>query len=401
MKTSFRQWLLLVAVLSMSSPLFAQHRCGISVKNSLRYLAPHSDGRDADPTVVKISENPGRETVWVQYFFSLSDAVRIVRTDDSGHSWRPDPTFHETSVIHSENLSVVYKKKQDHLLQKSLDGGIHWTDCKFNVNGLSAHRFADASLHDRRGTLIFSLSAIDPRNPATLYGTFSVEVKASGEMNLKSASLPGVYVSRDAGDNWAMFAPGLRGDEANELTQLGISTSNPQIMVGHATSGVVITRDGGKTWLPVGQQTDLERPTDLAGRKEALERAAKRGLVAAYGLYPPMTHLKVQQIAFQPGDSKVIYLLTNKGLYKTVDSGRGWNLVYVSKPYAGKPPLLYGIKSLFLDPSDANRLYLGTLDKVFVSDDGGCHFRTFFDWHSFNGNHGARPVERGRANLAP
>lgn len=385
-----RRWLFLIAVLALASPLLAQRECGLPVKNNLQYLGPHSEGGGPDPAVVKISENGGREAVWVQYFFSRSDAVRIVRTDDSGRSWQPDANFHETSVLHSENLSVVYRTKQDGLLQKSSDGGIHWSDCKFNVNGFSAQHFAATASHDEHGVLNFSLSAISPRTPSTIYGTFGVTVPT------KFAPLSGVYVSRDAGDNWVMFAPGLRGDDANELTQLGISPSNPQMMIGHATSGMVMSEDGGKTWLPVGQQADLERPADLAGRKEGLETAAKRGLVAAYGLYPRMTHLKVQQVAFQPGNSRVIYLLTNKGLYKTVDSARSWKLVYVPKPYVGKPPLLYGITSLFLDPSDANRLYLGTLDKVLVSDDAGCHFRTFFDWHTSRANHEARSRAIGR-----
>lgn len=384
MKMLLNPWLLLIALLSMASPLLAQRKCGLPVKNNLQYLGPHSEGGDPDPVVVRISKNGGHETVWVQYFFSRSDAVRIARTDDSGHSWRPDFKFHEMSAMHSQNLSVVYRRKQDGLLQRSSDRGIHWTDCKFNVNGLSAHHFATSSVHDERAILHFDLSAIDPRNPATLYGSFRAEVKASGKTNLKYAVLPGVYVSRDAGDNWAIFAPSLRVGETNEHTQLGINPSNPQVMVGHATSGVVISRDGGKNWLPVGQQAELEEPANLAGRKEGLTALSKRGLVAFHGMHPPMTHLKIRQIVFRPGDRKVIYLVTNKGLYKTVDSAKSWDLVYV-----GNPPLLYGIKSLFLDRSDAERLYLGTRDRVLVSEDGGCHFRPFFDWATYIGKNEA------------
>jgi hypothetical protein len=392
MKMPSRTRLLLLAVLLLPSPLSSQCKCGIPVKNDLQYIGPHSEGGDPDPSVARISEHDGRMTVWVQYFFSRSDATHAVRTRDGGRTWQPDPQFHETPFLHSETLSVVYKASQNGLLQRSLDNGVHWVECKFNVNGLSPQRFAATASHNDRGILNFSLSTIDPRTPATIYGNFWVGIGPKVDAETYSGSpvaLPGVYVSHDAGDTWTMFAPDLRSLTANEMTQLGIDPSNPQKMIGHARSGMVITTDGGKTWQPVGQQSELEIPAELRGRKEALEALVKSGGTSFAPLHPDIAHLLIQQVAFQPGNSNVIYLVTNKGLYKSADSARTWCLIYT-----GTPPLLFGIRSLFFDPEDANRLYVGTAKTVLVSDDGGCHFRTFFDWDTYIGKHNGRPVPK-------
>jgi photosystem II stability/assembly factor-like uncharacterized protein len=149
-------------------------------------------------------------------------------------------------------------------------------------------------------------------------------------------------------------------------------------MIGHGLSGPVMTTDGGKSWVAVGEQADLEAPAELKGRREAL---AKRSDGASIPLYPEFSYLALLQIDFQPGNSDVIYLLTNKGLYKTEDSGHTWRLTY-----AGAPSY-FELNSLWIDPEKPTRLFLGTRDKVLSSEDSGCHFRTLFDSNKFALHH--------------
>jgi hypothetical protein len=245
------------------------------------------------------------------------------------------------------------------------------------VNGLGAQQFALKVAHNDRAALGFSLSAIHPNDPATIYGIFTVgriPSKTYPGNYEKVIVLPGVYVSHDAGDHWSIFAPNLRGLNPNERTQLGIDPSDPNRMIGHGKSGLVMTMDGGKSWSPVGQQADLEAPAELKGRREEL---ARRKDGASIPLYPEFTYLALLQVEFQPGNSNVIYLVTNKGLYKTEDSARTWRLIY------GGKPSYFEINSLWIDRENPSRLFLGTRDKVLVSEDGGCHFKTLFDWNRF------------------
>jgi len=245
------------------------------------------------------------------------------------------------------------------------------------VNGLNVSEFAKNPVGSQRATVHFGFAAVNPQNPATIYGTFSLRDPYNSQPAQQSVDLPGLYVSYDSCDNWTVFAPNLKADRPDERALLGIDPSNPDRMIGHAKSGLVLTMDGGKSWSPVGQQADLEAPAELKGRREDL---AKRNDGASIALYPEFTYLALLQVEFQQGNSNVIYLVTNKGLYKTEDSSRTWRLIY-----AGAPSY-YELNSLFIDPKNPNRLFVGTRDRILISEDGGCRFRTFFDWKTFVGD---------------
>ena len=302
--------------------------------------------------------------------------TRAVRSEDGGATWEQDPTHRETGFLNSEDALVVYRSKNHDVLERSQDSGIHWTECRLNVDGMSGSQFAQKAAGTQHVTLHFGFVAVSPRNANTIYGTFSVWVQQNSQPNApqKSLDLPGIYVSYNSGDNWTLFAPELRGNRPDERGVLGIDPSDPNRMIGHGKSGLVMTSDGGKSWSPVGQQADLEAPAELKGRGEEL---ARREYGASIPLHPGFTYLAVLQFEFQRGDQNIIYLVTNKGLFKTSDSGRTWRLIY-----AGKPSY-YELNSLTIDPNNPNQLFLGTRDTVLISEDGGCHFHDFFDASKF------------------
>lgn len=393
---SWQNFLLLLSLL-LSSRAFSARQCGAPPRNNMLYESMPSEGNGPEPRVARISKQNNREVIWITYSYtppnSRDDVTRVVRSQNGGRTWQPDPQYSETGFLNSEKATVVYKSKKDGLLSKSLDGGVHWIECQFNVNGLSAQQFASKVAQDDHAALAFNLSAIHPHDPATIYGTFTVgriRSKTYPGTYGKAIDLPGVYVSHDAGDHWSIFAPNLRGMNPNERTHLGIAPSDPNRMIGRGESGLVMTMDGGKSWSPVGQQADLEAPAELKGRREEL---ARRPDGASIPLYPEFTYLAVLQIEFQHGSTNVIYLVTNKGLYKTEDSARTWRLIY-----AGAPSY-YELNSLLIDRENPSRLFLGTRDKVLISEDGGCHFRTLFDWNRFVRNHS--PLPRATATIKP
>lgn len=102
-------------------------------------------------------------------------------------------------------------------------------------------------------TLSIALAAVDPGNPRTLYGCVEALVMPAEyeKTQLEPKRLPGMYVSRDGGDNWAMFTEKLRGFAPEGFCRLGISPSNPNLMFGQGTAGIIRSSDAGKTWSPM------------------------------------------------------------------------------------------------------------------------------------------------------
>ena len=88
--------------------------------------------------------------------------------------------------------------------------------------------------------------------------------------------LPGMYVSEDAGDSWVPFS-----SELIPGSVLVISPSNPAIRIGVAADGPVITRDGGKTWQPVGEQSALMAPAYSVDEAEVNRAARELGVTPA------------------------------------------------------------------------------------------------------------------------
>jgi hypothetical protein len=345
------------------------------------YFSIPGDREFPEPAVVKISDKIGHPAIWIKYYEPGAKGNKAVtyflKSENGGRSWIRDLQPQNSQELNSEESQIIYKANTADLLDSSRDGGRHWTSSRFDVDGMSAVQFARKIGNNTPATLHFGLAGINPQNRANIYGSFSVWVPSQSDLDIqvKTIDLPGIYVSYDAGDDWAMFAPNLRGNTPNETARLGIDPSDPKRMIGHGLSGLVITIDGGKSWSPVGQQTELESPADIRGRKEGL---ASRGASGAdLPLHPKFAYLTVRQIAFQPGDGNIIYVVSNKGLFKSADGARSWCLVFSGDHR------LFELNSLIFDPGQPNRLYIGGRNSIWISEDRGCSFNKFFDWGEY------------------
>jgi photosystem II stability/assembly factor-like uncharacterized protein len=326
-----------------------------------------------EPAVVNLSAE-GDPTVWVEYSESASqgDDERVIRSDDQGATWQLEPRFREAKFLNSANSAIVYRSSDTGLLDRSQDKGVHWESSRFIVTGLPASRFAAITAKTSSATLHFGFAGINPQNSSEIYGTMSVWIPSASDPHTqrKTIDMPGIYVSRDTGDSWTMFAPNLRGYSPSEPPRLGIDAANPRSMIGHGISGLVMTTDGGKSWNAVVQQAEMESPVLIQGRREGL---AKLGRDARQSpLYPVFTYLLVRQIEFVPNDG--IYVVANKGLFKSSDGARSWRLIFDDDRRLG------ALSSLTPYSRHPGNIYLNSRTAVWFSGDGGCHFRKFFDW---------------------
>jgi hypothetical protein len=81
--------------------------------------------------------------------------------------------------------------------------------------------------------------------------------------------------------------------------------------------------------------------------------------------------LLVRQITFVPGDG--IYVVANKGLFKSLDGARSWRLIFDDSRHLGS------LNALTPNRSRPGNIYLSGREAIWFSGDGGCHFRKFFD----------------------
>ncbi len=158
----------------------------------------------------------------------------------------------------------------------------------------------------------------------------------------------GLYKSKDGGNSWQRIFKGIGGEE-NRVFAIAVDYSGA-ILVGTGR-GMFASKDHGLTWVGV---TDV--PKDSI----------------------------IYYIAVSPVDKGLIYIATEKGIYKSDDEMR-WNRIFAS-PFVSPAELEYDgeedekqqeveqgvlIRTIAIDPDDRDVIYAGTTKGVYVSKDAG------------------------------
>jgi len=258
------------------------------------------------------------------------------------------------------------------MFQRSKDAGGHWErpEFRFNARPIELERGAD---DDRGSRIRFIFSAANPQQPTTIYGCFERVIIR----DVVDHWTPGLYISFDGGNNWSLLTELVQNKKLEEACPVGVSPSNPNIMIAHGQTSVIITRDGGRNWHAVGGWADLEKPAELEGYAANLSALHEKGLSPSQQWPFDWTYLRVLDISFKPDNSDVAFLVTNKGIFRTLDGAHSWCLLNTGSRK------LFDVRNIDIDPSHPDRVFVGTSFKLLVSDDLGCHFRTLFDWTKY------------------
>ena len=284
---------------------------------------------------------------------------------ESRHSVEP-----MTLVRSRSNPNVVYSVRRN-VLMRSSDGGSTWKEVTLRVNGLLLSQFVRTVSGIAPAEVDTKIAAIHPTNPSIVFASF-VGWRATDANRVRHFNVPGLYSSNDGGENWSLLSSVLAPyDIGNDLFPvLGISPSNPAVMLGRSDQGLVLTKDGGRNWAAVGQQRELEMSVEIAGRAGAVEKARKLGLHPAEKL--SWNKLDVYQVEFGSNDDKVIYLGTSRGIYKSLDLGGTWRLLDV-------PVRTFsGTNSFVTNRDNPLDLLVGSIDGAYLAIDGGCHFEKIY-----------------------
>ena len=347
--------------------------CGRRVTDERHYSAPVSDTFSSDDVGVVQVRNSGYHTsVTIVHPSGLRDPYigflqyRELTSTDGGKSWKTRSPLERLGAIGSVRSSdLLQAPSNDNFLYKlisetgtylrSEDGGKTWLHPKYRIDNSSTEEFVARHGGNSFYAATFEPSAIDPREPLTIYATISVVPYASlvyFEGPLPRNDLPGMYVSHDGGDTWNIFSDAL----ANS-SPLGISERNRGQLYGQTQNGIVKSVDGGKTWSGVGQQQLIA----AVPKTRANERSSH-----------PVDLFELSQIMIDPSDDRTVYLISNKGAYRSTDGGNQWRLLDFGFDEIG------GTHSMAIDRMEPNEIYFGTSRGLYVSMDKGCHSRKIY-----------------------
>jgi len=206
----------------------------------------------------------------------------------------------------------------------------------------------------------------------------------NGQIEILAATNAGLYRTADPNRGWDRLPYGTGMDP--RTTCISTSTQNPSVLlVGTATSGVLISHDAGQTWQQVsGVPTtspvnviaqDPQRSAFIyVGTRQALymshdggDHWSRRGGNLPFGDFtsvlvnPQNTNEVFTGNAYQNGE-------VGGGVYRSSDSGNTW--VRIDAREHRLPSLR--IWSLALDPHDQNTLFVGSHSAgVYVVPRGG------------------------------
>lgn len=219
------------------------------------------------------------------------------------------------------------------------DGTIPTAQYLFETNLAEHNRFASSNnvsnwrstgpMTDKTGQGRVNVAMVDPNNPDIYY---------------VGAPSGGLWRSTDKGTSWEPLtdklpAIGVSGIaiDPKDSNIIYISTGDDDNADSYGL-GVFKTTDGGRTW-----NTKATYTPELSG------------------------YMRGGELYIHPNNSNILWNATSQGLYKTVDAGSNWTLVYQGY-----------IRDLKLKPNNPDVLYIidghGFGNKLLKSTDGGINF---------------------------
>jgi photosystem II stability/assembly factor-like uncharacterized protein len=293
----------------------------------------------------------------------------IYRSVDSGETWTPLPTQNTPGLVHVESLAIDPRNPNTiyagtwYLPYKSTDGGQTWRIIK---NGI----IDDSD--------IFAIN-LDPQNPD----------------HIIASACSGIYETRDAGDSWHKvqgipsqsrrtrailqhptisglvfagttegFWRSAKGGDNNswmvttsrqlEINSITVHPRTPDtIFIGTNNYGVMVSRDGGKNFVPTNSGFSGRFVNTIVADRETGNRvyATTINTTTGGGFFfvsndggaswqPSMRNMPPRLIGYSilqdERDGNIIYLGTNLGLYRSADRGVSWAPVTAKKTAAPK-----------------------------------------------------------------
>lgn len=292
----------------------------------------------------------------------------IFRSTDSGDNWKKLDTSAvaglqnvESLAIDPRNTDVVYAGTW-YLPYRTRDGGKNWAVTKQGI-------IDDSD--------IFAID-IDPRNANHLFASACsgiYESHNSGDSWSKVQGIPsqsrrtrailqhpsvagvvfagtteGFWRSADGGGSWM-----LTTSKQIEVNSIAVHPGNPQVVhIGTNNYGVMVSRDGGRTFVPSngGYSGRFTKVLLTDREREGRLYAATINTATGGGFFfisnddgetwqPSMRNMPPRLITYailqDRVDGNVLYLGTNLGIYRSADRGASWAPIAAGKAPTAAP----------------------------------------------------------------
>lgn len=306
-----------------------------------RFLGP-----DGNRTIAVVGE-PGNPMV--SYVGSASGG--IFKTTDAGINWKPISDEMDNSSI---GALAIAEGNHNHIWAGT---GETFVIRPAHANGNGIYKSTDAGKTWKnmglKETVTISKVIVDPTDTNTVY------VAAMGHMHGPQQER-GIYKTTDGGLHWERI---LFVDENTGCIDMSLNLKNPKNLVaamwqvdiktwnlnsGGPGSGFYKTMDGGKTW-----------------------QVMRNGLPG--GKDHPIGKTSIDMAQSNPNTMYALVEDKVPGLYKTIDGGESWKLMYQSHSMAQRAPYYTRVR---VSTQDENKLYTICVT-IMESKDGA---------KSFNGN---------------
>ncbi|HEX7325704.1 MAG TPA: hypothetical protein VF292_10175 [Rhodanobacteraceae bacterium] len=276
----------------------------------------------------------------------------------------------------------------------TVDGGV-WKSIDY---GASWHNISDKTL--RSSSISIGAIEVAPLNPNIIY-------VGTGEADARNDVVTGngMYKSTDAGKTWTYI--GLK--DTHMISAIQVDPKNPNIAyvssLGHlfapSSQGAVFkTTNGGQTWKKVLFVDNKTGATDISmdpkdpsvlyaamwqvhrtpwkltsgGPGSGLYKTTDSGahwtnISKAPGL--PTGTLGRIGVAVAPSDPNVVYAIVQAkhgGLFRSNDAGKTWARVNANHELRQRG---FYFTSVYVDPKNANTVYMPQVSALWVSYDGG------------------------------
>jgi photosystem II stability/assembly factor-like uncharacterized protein len=293
-------------------------------------------------TIVPDAERPNR--VYAATNNTTTGGGFFFISDDGGRNWQPTRSL---DVARISPFAVLQDKVNPNLMYlgtnvgvyRSLDRGVSWTL-------MSAPKSTVAKKPVAKKGVKGKAAPAAPKPPvaatAKMLPAFTEKVKVlvptgDGKNGVFAGTDKGLYRSYDPSKGWERI---LLGPGMNENIFV-VTTSPGAIWVGTATSGVIVSRDDGKTWEKAGS----------GGAEDGIP---------------------ISSIAVDPKTPNNVYVGTSQTLYLSRDGGRSWTR------RGGNLPL-GNYTSILIDPHDSDEIYVSSALEsdggIYYSSDGGMKWR--------------------------
>jgi photosystem II stability/assembly factor-like uncharacterized protein len=288
----------------------------------------------------------------------------VYKSADAGKTWTHlglDDTQHIARiVIDPTNADVVYVAAMGHLysdndargVYRTIDGGRHWSKVLY--------------INDKVGVIDL---VMNPANPRVLYAATYDKVRLPWQL-VNGGPESAIYKTGDGGAHWTRLRAGLPSGRIGRIG-LALYPRNPNIvyaLIENANPRPPTQREvaaAGRFGGPLAREREkggeVYRTAD--GGVTWTKMSPDSVDVSSKGPY------YFSQIRVDPNNDQHLFT-TGVSLGNSIDGGRTWH--DIDWPPRRLFPQSFGdVRTVWIDPRDADRLILGSDGGIFQSYDGG------------------------------